>query len=319
MPAQSADHGRAALPRGDGVGLAVGVVAVGVAFGMVRRASATREVTTALTNRQHELAHVVKAATERHERASLEAHGAYLEAGAALVEARADAKRGTWGPFLEAAGVGERTAQRMMQVAKSGAKPVTVTGFGGVRAYLEWLAVADRVVWADDFAWLNFSGGCYHTAPSTALAAVCEAPGFDDMGRSYAETLSACRAQDAVRERVADDVFSGHADRSALPWERFAPLLDATMDRLREVFPDGAMGRRYQAVDREASLMRRVAGNPDDMRLDYVELSIARADAERALVKSQHIPRRLRYPKDGAVVDRPWPTGQAFGPFDWPT
>ena len=98
----------------------------------------------AMTNRQSHLADVVRGAVERFRRGSVEAHRAYLEAAAALVEARDGAKRGQWGPFIEAAGVDERTARNMMRLARAGVKPETVSAFGGVKAMLDWLKVTDR-------------------------------------------------------------------------------------------------------------------------------------------------------------------------------
>ena len=72
-------------------------------------------------------------------RSSLEAHRAYLAAGAVLAAVRDECKRGEWSPFLEAAGVEERTARNMMRLARAGVKPETVSVFGGVKAMLNWL------------------------------------------------------------------------------------------------------------------------------------------------------------------------------------
>ena len=98
-----------------------------------------------LTNRQTELVHGVKSALERHRRGSLEANAAWLEAAAALSEARDAAKRKEWGPFLEACGVEERTARNMVRVHRSDATAETVSAFGGVGAFLSWLSVAEMV------------------------------------------------------------------------------------------------------------------------------------------------------------------------------
>ena len=77
-----------------------------------------------------------------YKRSSTAAHRAYLAAGAKLLDARAAAKRGEWAPFLTACGddLDERTAQRMMQLARSGLTPDDVTAAGGVRGALESLA-----------------------------------------------------------------------------------------------------------------------------------------------------------------------------------
>ena len=65
------------------------------------------------------LAADVREAVSRFKRSSLEAHQAYLEAGAKLVEARGEYRRGQWGPFLEVAGVDARTARDMMTLARA--------------------------------------------------------------------------------------------------------------------------------------------------------------------------------------------------------
>ena len=98
-----------------------------------------------LTNRQAELADVVRAELDRYRRSSVEAMRSYLDAASALLEARDGAKHGQWGPFLEAAGVEERTAQNMVTLAKSSLKPETVSGLGGVRAALAFLRTVDRI------------------------------------------------------------------------------------------------------------------------------------------------------------------------------
>ena len=79
-----------------------------------------------------------------YKRSSTAAHRAYLAAGAKLLDARAAAKRGEWAPFLTACGddLDERTAQRMMQLARSGLTPDDVTAAGGVRGALESLREA---------------------------------------------------------------------------------------------------------------------------------------------------------------------------------
>ena len=74
-----------------------------------------------------------------YKRSSHAAHTAYLAAGAKLVEAREVAQRGEWGPFLAACGVESRTAQNMMQLARTGLSAEQVTDHGGVRGALESL------------------------------------------------------------------------------------------------------------------------------------------------------------------------------------
>lgn len=62
-----------------------------------------------------------------------------LAAGATLCEAKDICKHGEWLPFLDAACVQERTAQRYMKLARSGLKSDTVSDLGGIKAALRWL------------------------------------------------------------------------------------------------------------------------------------------------------------------------------------
>ena len=57
----------------------------------------------------------------------------YLAAAAALVEARDLCEHGEWMPWLEKTGIPERTAQRMMQLARAGIKSDTLTVLGASR------------------------------------------------------------------------------------------------------------------------------------------------------------------------------------------
>ena len=88
------------------------------------------------------LAGDVREAVLRFKRSSLESFEAYLTAGGKLVEARGEAKRGQWGPFLEAAGVDGRTARDMMTIARAGLTAGQVYRHGGVRGALEALREA---------------------------------------------------------------------------------------------------------------------------------------------------------------------------------
>ena len=65
---------------------------------------------------------------------------AKLEAGALLIEARAESRRGQWKPVLARAGIDERTARRWMQAARSGLSAEDIDARGGVRAVLRTLA-----------------------------------------------------------------------------------------------------------------------------------------------------------------------------------
>ena len=54
----------------------------------------------------------------------------YMEAAAALVEARDLCEHGEWGPWLAKTGIPERTAQRMIRIARADIKPATVADLG---------------------------------------------------------------------------------------------------------------------------------------------------------------------------------------------
>lgn len=75
---------------------------------------------------------------------------AWLAAAETLLEARETLKHGRWGPFLEACAIGERTAQRMVRVARTGVKPDTVTGLGGITACLEYLPDLESLAELED-------------------------------------------------------------------------------------------------------------------------------------------------------------------------
>jgi hypothetical protein len=68
-----------------------------------------------------------------------------LEAGRLLVAAKADCKHGEWLPFLKRAGVPERKAQRLMQIAESNLKSDTVTDLG-ISGALRFLQLRERAV-----------------------------------------------------------------------------------------------------------------------------------------------------------------------------
>lgn len=83
-----------------------------------------------LSNAQADLAEDIKALVQASDTAALESIEKALEAGHHLVAAKADCPHGTWLPFLERAGVQERKAQRLMKLARSGLKSVTVSDLG---------------------------------------------------------------------------------------------------------------------------------------------------------------------------------------------
>lgn len=77
------------------------------------------------------------ALSETLERESIDAS---IEAGKVLAVAKTECRHGEWLPFLGRAGVPERKAQRLMQIARSGLKSDTVSDLGGVKATLEFLS-----------------------------------------------------------------------------------------------------------------------------------------------------------------------------------
>ena len=62
-----------------------------------------------------------------------------LKAGRKLNEAKQMVGHGSWSEWLSGIGIGERTAQRYMQLDRHAIISDTVTDLGGIRAALEWL------------------------------------------------------------------------------------------------------------------------------------------------------------------------------------
>ena len=69
---------------------------------------------------------------------------AWCGAAEFVLEARKIAGHGEWLPFLEAAGIGERTAQRMLLIAEAGLKSDIVTDLGGIAKACEFIAAVKR-------------------------------------------------------------------------------------------------------------------------------------------------------------------------------
>ena len=93
-----------------------------------------------LSNRLADLAERAGEAARAYRRGSIDAIGAYLEAGALLAEARGECRRGEWGAVLARAGIAERTGRLMVQAAKVarelGADAAAVHDAGGVQAFI---------------------------------------------------------------------------------------------------------------------------------------------------------------------------------------
>jgi Protein of unknown function (DUF3102) len=87
-------------------------------------------VTDVTSNRLSDLAERVRIAEAAMTAASQEMAGRALEAGRLLMEAKEESRHGEWLPFLGHAGMHERQARRLMQLARSGLKPDTVSDLG---------------------------------------------------------------------------------------------------------------------------------------------------------------------------------------------
>ena len=105
--------------------------------------AASKPSATTGNNRLAHLQGVASSQFQRHQKATAEATQAYLDCGAALIEAKAGCGHGEWLPWLAGAGIPKRTAQRMMALAESGMKSDTVTHLGGIRRALEFVGQKD--------------------------------------------------------------------------------------------------------------------------------------------------------------------------------
>jgi hypothetical protein len=97
-------------------------------------------MTVTLSNVLGDLAERIRLANDAATAANLTAIEKTIESGRLLLRAKDACKHGEWLPFLERAGVEERTAQRHMKLAKSELKSDMVSDLGGVVAALEYLA-----------------------------------------------------------------------------------------------------------------------------------------------------------------------------------
>jgi len=92
-----------------------------------------------LSNRMADLAERAGEAFRRGNARSVEAAGDYLSSGRILVEAKAECGHGAWLPFLERAGIPERTARRMMRLHRAGLTPEALAE-KGIKAALSSMA-----------------------------------------------------------------------------------------------------------------------------------------------------------------------------------
>lgn len=86
-----------------------------------------------------DLSHRIRQASGRAKAASVDSAEQHLVAGRLLIEAKVECPHGEWGAFLKMAGVHDRQARRLMQLAHSGLKADTVSEMGGIKAALESL------------------------------------------------------------------------------------------------------------------------------------------------------------------------------------
>lgn len=83
---------------------------------------------------------------------------AWLDCAAIIAQAREVALHGEWLPFLEHAGISERTARRMIRFAEAGIKTGTVADLGGIRETDEALALVEA--WPEESRewWIEHAG-----------------------------------------------------------------------------------------------------------------------------------------------------------------
>lgn len=93
-----------------------------------------------LSNSLADLAERVREAQAEIRSAEETAAARALEAGRLLCHAKGECQHGEWLPFLGRAGMAERQAQRLMQLARSGLKSDTVSDLGGIKAALSYIA-----------------------------------------------------------------------------------------------------------------------------------------------------------------------------------
>lgn len=82
------------------------------------------------SNRLSDLAGRIRDADDAMNAAALETAECALETGRLLIGAKAECRHGEWLPFVRKAGMSERKAQRLMQLARSGLKSDTVSDLG---------------------------------------------------------------------------------------------------------------------------------------------------------------------------------------------
>jgi len=103
------------------------------------QANGARPVIPLLSNRLADLAERAGEAFRSGNARSVEAAADYLKSGRILAEAKAECGHGAWLPFLERAGIPERTARRMMRLHRADMTPETLAE-QGIKAALSRMA-----------------------------------------------------------------------------------------------------------------------------------------------------------------------------------
>ena len=131
----------------------------------------------------------------------------WLACAEVLLEARAVAAHGEWTEFLREAGIPERTAQRMIKLARAGVKADTVTFLGGVRATLDAFSVVERWPVETRRRWREAGGAAGEPDGDLRAAAAIE----DAFGwwRTFRHAVSKDSAEwDAIIQSVPDGPIS---------------------------------------------------------------------------------------------------------------
>ncbi len=117
-----------------------------------------------------------------------------LEIGSQLIEAKAACGHGEWLPFCEKAGIHERQARRLMQLASSNLKSDTVSDLGGIKAALHFLKLRKQAVELLGKLEIPAWGG---------ILAAADAQGVGDDGLLEGQDIDACeRDMDRIMEAI---------------------------------------------------------------------------------------------------------------------
>jgi hypothetical protein len=95
---------------------------------------------TRLSNTLAHLAEQIKETNAQMLQAQRTSAEAAIKAGGLLTEAKIESGHGAWLPFLDRAGISERTAQRFMSIWRSGLNPSLVSDLGGIKAALAFMS-----------------------------------------------------------------------------------------------------------------------------------------------------------------------------------